>query len=95
MSNVVEQQKSEVGGGPGQGDPPTLILDTGPRDATAVLLLAHGAGAPMDSAFMTEMSTLLEGRGVRVLRVGFVHRTFKPSRPSHCQQGYRPRVVQS
>lgn len=28
------------------------MLWTGPSDAAATLLLAHGAGAPMDSPFM-------------------------------------------
>lgn len=40
--------------------------ETGP-----VLVLAHGAGAPMDSEFMNEMATRLTGRGVRVIRFEF------------------------
>ncbi len=36
-----------------------------------VLILAHGAGAPMDSAFMQRMAELLAERGVSVLRFEF------------------------
>ena len=35
------------------------------------LILAHGAGAPMDSAFMTAMAERLAARGVAVLRFEF------------------------
>ncbi len=37
----------------------------------ATLILAHGAGAPMDSDFMTRMAELLAARGVSVLRFEF------------------------
>ncbi|WP_420826997.1 alpha/beta family hydrolase [Aquipseudomonas campi] len=37
----------------------------------ATLILAHGAGAPMDSAFMQGMAELLAARGVSVLRFEF------------------------
>jgi uncharacterized protein len=39
----------------------------------ATLILAHGAGAPMDSAFMQEMAQLLAARGVAVLRFEFAY----------------------
>jgi len=39
----------------------------------ACLILAHGAGAPMDSAFMQEMAQLLAARGVAVLRFEFAY----------------------
>jgi len=47
------------------------ILRDDARDAAAVLLLAHGSGAPMDSAFMQRMATLIAQRGVTVLRFEF------------------------
>ncbi len=48
------------------------LLWTGPVDATrARLILAHGAGAPMDSPFMTEMAERLAAQGVRVVRFEF------------------------
>lgn len=36
-----------------------------------MLVLAHGAGAPMDSGFMTELAVALAGEGLRVLRFEF------------------------
>ncbi|MDX2141895.1 MAG: alpha/beta family hydrolase [Rhodospirillaceae bacterium] len=49
----------------------TTMLWTGPAKAAATLLLAHGAGAPMDSPFMTFFAEGLAGRGVRVGRFEF------------------------
>ncbi|HSC84987.1 MAG TPA: alpha/beta family hydrolase [Pseudomonas sp.] len=37
----------------------------------ATLILAHGAGAPMDSDFMQRMAALLAARGISVLRFEF------------------------
>ncbi|WP_281645261.1 alpha/beta family hydrolase [Parendozoicomonas sp. Alg238-R29] len=37
----------------------------------AVLVLAHGAGASMDSSFMEDIAQLLSGRGVTVVRFEF------------------------
>ncbi|MFN0262415.1 alpha/beta family hydrolase [Tepidamorphus sp. 3E244] len=47
------------------------FLASGPEDAAAGLLLAHGAGAPMDSPFMDGMAERLGKRGIRVLRFEF------------------------
>jgi predicted alpha/beta-hydrolase family hydrolase len=46
------------------------LLVTGPRDAPT-LVLAHGAGAPMDSPWMNDMAALLSDRGIRVVRFEF------------------------
>jgi uncharacterized protein len=51
----------------------TDFLDTGPADATAALLLAHGAGAGMETRFLAEMADLLATRGIRVLRFEFAY----------------------
>jgi uncharacterized protein len=51
---------------------PTFMFD-GPEDAALEVLLAHGAGAPMDSAFMNTIATLLAERGVRVARFEFAY----------------------
>lgn len=48
-----------------------MFLFDGPTDATATLLLAHGAGAPMDSPAMTRATTALAARGLRVARFEF------------------------
>lgn len=48
------------------------LLATGPAvNARARLLLAHGAGAPMDSPFMEALCQALADEGVRVLRFEF------------------------
>lgn len=41
------------------------------QQVPTTLILAHGAGAPMDSGFMTDMAARLAGRGVNVLRFEF------------------------
>jgi predicted alpha/beta-hydrolase family hydrolase len=48
---------------------PRLI--DGPADAAASLLLAHGAGAPMDSPFLATIAAGLAQRGWRVVRFEF------------------------
>ncbi len=47
-----------------------LLWDS-PDDPIATLLLAHGAGAAMDSAGMNDLAGVLEARGIRVARFEF------------------------
>ena len=47
----------------------------GPADAPAVLILAHGAGQPMDSPFMAAIATNLAAAGIRVVRFNFPYMT--------------------
>ena len=49
----------------------TQFLFDGPEDARITLLLAHGAGAPMDSASMNATTKALAARGFRVVRFEF------------------------
>ena len=51
---------------------PTFLHD-GPARAKATLLLAHGAGAPMDSAAMTAIAQALAAEGLRVARFEFAY----------------------
>ncbi len=51
-------------------DTPELLFD-GPEHADLMLVLAHGAGAPMDSPFMDEIAAGVAGRGLRVARFEF------------------------
>lgn len=51
----------------------TQFLYDGPADAALEVILAHGAGAPMDSAFMSAISALLGERGIRVVRFEFAY----------------------
>ncbi|MEM9728504.1 MAG: alpha/beta family hydrolase [Myxococcota bacterium] len=46
-------------------------LRDGPDDAAWTLVLAHGAGAPMDSPFMNTIASLVGSRGVAVVRFEF------------------------
>lgn len=47
------------------------FLANGPEDAEKTLILAHGAGAAMDSAFMEHIASGLGERRIRVLRYEF------------------------
>ena len=49
------------------------FLRTGPGDAPATLLLAHGAGAAMDTRFMNAIAEELAGRGLAVARFEFAY----------------------
>ncbi|MDR8014025.1 alpha/beta family hydrolase [Ectopseudomonas guguanensis] len=49
------------------------LWDEPPQGAQATLILAHGAGAPMDSPFMQAMAQGLAARGVRVVRFEFAY----------------------
>lgn len=48
-----------------------MFLFDGPEEADVTILLAHGAGAPMDSASMTAAAEALAGAGFRVARFEF------------------------
>jgi uncharacterized protein len=48
------------------------LLVTGPADGPG-LLLAHGAGAAMDSSWMDDMAARLAGHGIRVIRFEFAY----------------------
>jgi len=50
--------------------PPALLL-SGPTSAPPTVALAHGAGAPMDTPFMTFFAEGLAARGYRVARFEF------------------------
>lgn len=52
---------------------PTPRLVNGSSAAPATLLLAHGAGAAMDSPFMTAMASGLAEVGWRVVRFEFAY----------------------
>jgi uncharacterized protein len=49
----------------------TALLIDGPRAAARSLLFAHGAGAPMDSAFMQRIAEGVAASGIRVVRFEF------------------------
>ena len=47
------------------------LLVEGPEGAASTVVLAHGAGAPMDSPFMNRVSAGFASRGIRVARFEF------------------------
>jgi uncharacterized protein len=49
----------------------TGFLFNGPKTSEKTVVLAHGAGAPMDSEFMNVIATGLAGHGLRVARFEF------------------------
>ena len=49
------------------------LLTDGPADAAITLVLAHGAGAPMDSPFMEAIATRIAAKGHRVVRFEFAY----------------------
>ncbi|MGR9167719.1 alpha/beta hydrolase family protein [Rhizobium leguminosarum] len=49
------------------------FLSQGPQDARFTILLAHGAGGPMDSASMTAAANALADVGFRVARFEFAY----------------------
>jgi len=51
----------------------TDFLFDGPADAPATIMLAHGAGAPMDSNSMIAAAKALAGAGFRVARFEFAY----------------------
>jgi predicted alpha/beta-hydrolase family hydrolase len=63
----------------------TKFLLDGPDDAEVTILLAHGAGAPMDSASLNASTTALAAAGLRVARFEFDYmasrRTSQAKRP--------------
>lgn len=47
------------------------IIWNGPENADALLILAHGAGAPMDTEFMNFFAEGVAEKAIRVLRFDF------------------------
>jgi len=73
-------------------DVPELLTD-GPADARHTLVLAHGAGAPMDSPFMAVFAASLAARGLRVVRIEF---PYMAARRNGSRPGPNPpRVLQA
>jgi uncharacterized protein len=58
---------------------PEFLFD-GPESAESVVVLAHGAGAPMDSPFLNDFARALGQRGIRVARFEFPYMRARRSR---------------
>lgn len=57
------------------------LLTDGPADASSTLVLAHGAGGPMRTAFLATVARGLGKRGVRVVRFEFPYMAAKRKAP--------------
>ncbi len=55
------------------GEIPLVQADRPHGEASASLILAHGAGAPMDSPFMQAITERLVARGIEVFRFEFAY----------------------
>ncbi|MDB5586227.1 MAG: Alpha/beta hydrolase [Devosia sp.] len=51
----------------------TSFIFDGPEDAEVTILLAHGAGAPMDSGSMNATTKVLAAAGLRIARFEFAY----------------------
>ena len=80
---------------------PDGFLHDGPARATTTLVLAHGAGAPMDHPFMQAVATGLAAAGIHVLRFEFPYMQRRrsegvrpgPDRPHLLEQHWRKVVA--
>jgi predicted alpha/beta-hydrolase family hydrolase len=77
----------------------TILLFDGPENAQATILLAHGAGAPMDAAAMNLLVSTLVGAGFRVARFEFAYMAARrqgqrkpPPRAETLQNEYRAAI---
>jgi predicted alpha/beta-hydrolase family hydrolase len=78
-------------------------LIEGPASAPATLLLAHGAGAPMDSPFLATIAAGLAARGWRVVRFEFPYmvrarrtgRRGAPDRLPKLLESFRAEIAQA
>lgn len=81
-----------------RADGPGFLFD-GPEAAPVTILLAHGAGAPMDSASMTATAQALAAAGFRVARFEFAYMAARrsgqrkpPPRAESVQPEYRAAI---
>ena len=73
---------------------PLLLVD-GPATAPLRLLLAHGAGAPMDSPFMAAIAGGLAERGWQVLRFEFPYMARQRQTGRRCAPDRLPKLEQA
>src|SRR5258706_16427594 len=78
------------------------MLWNGPADRAATIVLAHGAGAPMDSGFMNEVAAGLAAQGLRVARFEFPYMAARrvgqrrgPDRPETLRAAWLAAIVEA
>ena len=78
-----------------------MTLISSAKNPVAILLLAHGAGAPMDSPFMESLAAALADRGIQVVRFEFPYmqrrreeqRKFPPNRAPQLLEAFARQVA--
>ena len=70
----------------GEGHPPVSGLMVEAPDAAGLLVLGHGAGAPMTHPFMEALAAALAAEGVSTLRYNFAYMEAGRRRPDHLRK---------
>ncbi len=73
--------------------PPLQLLWDGPEQAPATVVLAHGAGAGMEHAFLADVASGLGAAGLRVVRFEFPYQ--RDTRAGHRRAPDRMPVLQA
>ena len=73
----------------------TKFLIDGPARAKHTLLLAHGAGGPMDTPTMTAAAKALADQGFRVARFEFEYMASRRRAPKSSVPNISPRSTRS
>ena len=70
----------------GEGHPPVSGIVVDAAEAVALLVLGHGAGAPMTHPFMERLAEALAGEGIATLRYNFAYMEAGRRRPDHIRR---------
>ena len=70
----------------GDGHPPVSGIVVEAAEAVALLVLGHGAGAPMTHPFMERLAEALAGEGISTLRYNFAYSEAGRKRPDHIRR---------
>ncbi|MDE2655716.1 MAG: alpha/beta hydrolase [Gemmatimonadota bacterium] len=70
----------------GKGHPPVSGIVVEAADAVALLVLGHGAGAPMTHPFMELLAGALAGEGISTLRYNFAYMEAGRKRPDYIRR---------
>lgn len=70
----------------GEGHPPVSGIMVEADAAAALLVLGHGAGAPMTHPFMEALASALAARGISTLRYNFAYAEAGRKRPDHVRR---------
>lgn len=70
----------------GEGHPPVSGIVVEAADAAALLVLGHGAGAPMTHPFMERLAAALAEEGISTLRYNFAYMEAGRKRPDYIRK---------